>query len=385
MMLDKDQVKTAIHALKDDLLNCLDKMVLCNSFSMNTEGVDRVLGIFTQSLPAGFSEQRVESCRKANINTFSNQNDASDPILLTGHLDTVFPPGKFEQGLLEKTPYIYGPGVADMKGGLIVLLGALKVLDAVGVLNAIPVFIALNGDEEIGSADSVTALEELAKIGKVGLAFESAGPNGSLVTSRRGVRRYRLHITGEWGHSGFKYNEKQSAISEMAYQILRLEALNNSKKGINLNVGRVNGGVASSVVAPMAEVDFEVRFWQKKDGDGIEERILASLANPKLSGVKHEMTRIHYRPAMHKNEKTESLLKQFEHVGEHLGQSIIEEARTGASDANLLHASGLPIIDGLGPIGEFDHTLNERIIKESLFDRIELTAHLLWVLKDYKP
>jgi glutamate carboxypeptidase len=293
----------------------------------------------------------------------------------------VYPPDTFDSGVVLQGSYLLGPGVADMKGGIVVMVGTLWALDRLNVLPGIPLLLAFNGDEEIGSPRSGKMLMELARSSRLGLVFECGGPEGSVVTARRGLHRYRLEIGGEAGHAGNHSGDKKSALVELAHRILELEALNDPEAGLSVNVGRVSGGSAANVIPGKAEAEFEVRFSEQRQSDEIEERMRALTNSPYHSSLMVHATRSHSRPVMARTSATPRLYQEAARIAGKIQISLSEESRGGASDANLLAASGLPTIDGLGPIGEMDHSENERILKDSLFQRVELLVHLLWNLK----
>jgi glutamate carboxypeptidase len=254
-------------------------------------------------------------------------------------------------------------------------------LDRLNALLEIPLRLAFNGDEEIGSPTSGEMLMELARSSRLGLVFECGGPEGSVVTSRRGLHRYGLQIGGETGHAGNQPGEKQSALVELAHQILVLEALNDPAAGLSVNVGRASGGSGANVIPGKAEAEFEVRFSEQRQSDELEERIWALTNSPHHSSLTVQVVRSHSRPVMTPTPATVNLYQEAARIAAGIQISLSEESRGGASDANLLAASGLPTIDGLGPVGEMDHSENERILKDSLFQRVELLVHLLWNLK----
>ncbi len=381
LSLDTQEVKAIVGSLKKSLLVLLDELVTINSYSHNVEGVAQMAEAVGGALPSPLKLQSVTSSKKETLWTCRYGPSGEDPILLVGHLDTVFPPGTFDSGMISQDPYLSGPGVADMKGGLAVILGALWALDRLKVLPKIPLLLAFNGDEEIGSPGSGQKLEELARSCRLGFVFECGGPDGSVVTSRRGLCRYSLKIKGKAGHAGNLQTAKQSAVVELAHQILKLEALNDQEAGLSVNVGRASGGSAANVIPGKAEAEFEVRFSAQRQSDEIEERIRALTNSPYHSSLIVQVARSHSRPVMARTPATARLYQEATRIAEEIQISLSEESRGGASDANLLAASGLPTIDGLGPVGEMDHSENERILKDSLFQRVELLAHLLWNFK----
>ena len=381
--LKVQEVKKAVESFQGDLLTLLDKIVGINSYSHNTVGVAQVAEEVSKSLPSPLALESTTSYDDEVVWICRHSPSNEPPILLVGHLDTVFPPGSFDSGVVAQGPHLLGPGVADMKGGVVVILGALWVLDRLGFLPRIPLMLALNGDEEVGSPGSAQKLVELARTSRLGLVFECGGPEGSVVTSRRGLHRYRLEIQGEAGHSGTHQGAKTSAVVELAHQILKLEALNDPKAGISLNVGRVKGGTAVNIIAAEAEAELEVRFFEENKGDEVEEKIRTMIRTTPQSKLKITLTKSHGRPPMACTPSTSSLYQAAARTAKKINLQLAEEARGGASDANFLAVTNLPTLDGLGPVGEMDHSKNERILKNSLFQRVELLVHLLWDLRSW--
>jgi glutamate carboxypeptidase len=381
--LDREEVKAIVGSLEKNLLVLLDELVAINSHSHNTEGVAQMAEVVGGALPAPLELQHVTTPGKESLWTCRYGPSEKDPILLVGHLDTVFPPGTFDRGTASEGSYLSGPGVADMKGGLAVILGALWGLDRLQVLPKIPLLLAFNGDEEIGSPGSGQKLEELARLCRLGFVFECGGPDGSVVTSRRGLRRYSLKIKGKAGHAGNLQTAKQSAVVELAHQILKLEGLNDLEAGLSVNVGRVKGGTATNIIPAEAEAELEVRFLNQGQGEELKERIQKLANSSQEFGLETNVVRGRARPPMEQTPGTVQLFQKVVQVAARNQIILSEETRWGASDANLLAAVGLPTIDGLGPVGEMDHSEDERIVKDSLFQRVELLVHLLWDLRNW--
>jgi len=381
--LKAQEVKRAVESFQGDVLALLDKIVAINSYSHNTRGVAQVAQEVNKYLPHPLTLESTDSPDGEVVWICRHRPSDELPILLVGHLDTVFPPGSFDSGVIAHGPHLLGPGVADMKGGVVVIIGALWVLDRLGFLPRIPLILALNGDEEIGSPASGQKLAELALSSRLGLVFECGGPEGSVVTCRRGLHRYRLEIHGEAGHSGTHQGAKESAVVELAGQILQLEALNDPEAGISLNVGRVKGGAAVNIIPAEAEAELEVRFFEEQRGNEIEEKIRTMVKSTPQSKLRISLTKRHGRPAMACTPPISSLYQAAARIAKKIKLELPEEARGGASDANLLAATNLPTLDGLGPVGEMDHSKNERILKNSLFQRVELLVHLLWDLRNW--
>jgi glutamate carboxypeptidase len=382
--LNAQEVKQAVESFQGDLLTLLDTIVATNSYSHNTQGVAQVVQELSKSLPSSLTLESSKSTPDEGVWICRHGPPDELPILLVGHVDTVFPPGSFDHGVVAHGPHLLGPGVADMKGGIVVIVGALWVLDRLGFLPQMSLTLALNGDEEIGSPRSAQKLVELARSSRLGLVFECGGPKGSVVTCRRGLNRYHLEIHGEAGHSGTHQGAKESAVVELAQQILKVEALNDPAAGISLNVGRIKGGTAVNIIPAEAEAELEARFFEEQKGDEIEKKIRTIVTTTPQSKLRTILTKEHGRPPMVCTAAISHLYQAATGTAKKIGLELPEEARSGASDANLLATTNLPTLDGLGPVGEMDHSKKERILKNSLFQRVELLAHLLWDLKDWK-
>jgi glutamate carboxypeptidase len=246
-----------------------------------------------------------------------------------------------------------------------------------GILNSIPVRCLINGDEEIGSPHSRSLVKDLSSWADFGLVFEGGGTQGEVVYARRGIRRYKLTVTGEAHHAGVWKGPKASAILELSNMIQALEALNDERKGVSLNVGKISGGTTTNVIPDLATASFEFRFWdseiEKQTLDQIEE-VVKKPQNPKCQAT---LNCHHQRPAGSPIEGTDRLYSMVQDAAEALGQQVGREKRGGTSDANFLIAGGVPTLDGMGPAGALDHSSEECIITESLFERIELTALLM--------
>jgi glutamate carboxypeptidase len=194
-----------------------------------------------------------------------------------------------------------------------------------------------------------------------------------------------LEIHGEAGHSGTHQGGKESAVLELAHQIMQLEGLNDPQAGISLNVGLIKGGTAVNIIPAEAEAELEVRFFEEQRGNEIEEKIRAMVKSKPQSKLKLSFTKRHGRPAMVGTAASSHLYQAAAQIAKKIDLELPEEARRGASDANLLAATNLPTLDGLGPVGEMDHSKNERILQTSLFHRVELLVHLLWDLRNWTP
>ena len=297
---------------------------------------------------------------------------SGEPLLLLGHLDTVWP-----HGTLARLPFrveegrAYGPGSYDMKAGLVIMLEAIA--QSGSGRRALRVF--LTADEEMGSRTARPHLEAAARGVAAALVAEPAMTGGGQKTARKGLGRFRLTVTGRAAHAGTNRAEGRSAIEELAHQILRLHALTDNERGISVNVGVVRGGTVENVVAARAEADVDVRVSHAEDVALMEE-VLAGL-EPVLEDTGLEVSGGWTRPPLEASPGSALLFARAREVGLDLGLDLTEGSSGGGSDGNLVGALGVPVLDGLGPEGGGAHADDEHVLIESLPVRAQLLAALL--------
>ena len=296
--------------------------------------------------------------------------------LLLGHCDTVWPPNTIEaMPLVIEDNIIRGPGVYDMKAGLVQMLWALKTIRELGVKTAVSPVIFINSDEEIGSPESRTTILELAQqVDRVFVIEPAMGPEGKLKTSRKGVGRFHIQITGKAAHAGLDPENGISAILALSHVIQTLFALNDPDKGITVNVGVVKGGVQSNMVAPESEALVDVRAIKATDAD----RIAAAIRQlqPPMPGIQIQVTGGFNRPPMERTAGTEQLWQLAVEMGQSLGIELAEGMAGGGSDGNLTNQY-TPTLDGLGAMGDGAHAPHEFIYIDKLVERTALLVKLL--------
>lgn len=376
-MKKRPEIHTLTQQNRDNFLALLTKLVNQNSFSRNPEGVNLTGEIIRQAMPPGFKYEFQTNRLGVKHHTFSQLQDQRPAIVLAGHIDTLCPLDPSFDRLFDEGETLRGPGVNDMKGGDVVLIGALQILHQCNLLSDLPLICVFNGDEELGSPTSYPIFTDLKNRAALALVFECGGPADTVVTTRKGIMRYRLHIKGKPNHFGNLREIKVSAIEELAHKILTVEAFNKPDGSVAANVGKIEGGIAANAVAPAASMDFEVRYWDPKLEKKILPAIEALTSDIKVNGCAVTLQRLSYRPAMQPTPESMRIFDLIVKRGQTLGMNITEEKRGGVSDACWLAHVGIPVIDGLGPLGDHDFTPAEYITKETLFSRIELTANLL--------
>ncbi|UCG39500.1 MAG: M20/M25/M40 family metallo-hydrolase [bacterium] len=372
-----DRIRQGVKASRRETFDLLRSLVEVNSYSGNAQGVNRVGELVLEKLPGSLDCSFRTGDNGVRHHILTGPCPGDRRILLLGHLDTVFPPDAPPFPFRVAGSRVHGPGTADMKGGVVVMVQALRLLDGLELLHRIPVTAFLNGDEEVGSPFSGGVISEMAGGVSACLVFECGGLGGEVVTTRRGVARFTLTVTGRARHAGVKEGPKASAIEEMARLILALEGLNDHEKGISLNVGTVAGGRANNIVPDLANAGFEVRFWEAEAEKQVMERIEGIVAGVATPGCAASLQAMHRRPGMVPVPGSDGLLTLLRQAARELGLEVGTQSRGGASDGNFLSEAGVPVVDGLGPVGDLDHSHDEYIEEESLHQRIELTALLL--------
>ena len=364
------------------LLEQLETLVRIESPSSNKEACDRALAVAAEwaaglgarvrfhrsrthadSLEARFPAARARERGAA----------AGKPLLLLGHVDTVWP-----EGTLARMPFrltrdrVSGPGVLDMKAGVAMAFAALRTLRAAGA-PARAVTLLLHGDEEVGSPASRAVTERVARACAAVYVPEPAqGGAGAYKTARKGVGQYRLDVRGVAAHSGVDFAAGHSAVLELAAQLPRLAALTGSAPGLTVNPGVIGGGTLSNVVAGEAWAEIDVRVARAADAPRFERRLRA------LKAVDRQCTLAvsggMNRPPMERTRETGALFEQAREAAAVLGFALEEAATGGGSDGNFTAALGIPTLDGMGAVGAGAHASHEHLVRSHLAPRVALLA-----------
>jgi glutamate carboxypeptidase len=380
------RLEAAIRAAEPVFLADLERLVNIDCGSYTPEGVDEV-GRFV----AGFLESCGATVRsvpdpagrlgRTVIGTFDGAlGTAGGPrILLIGHMDTVFDAGTAAERpfSIDADGIAHGPGVTDMKSGLLAGLYAVRTLVAAGRLPFERLTWVANPDEEIGSPSSTPHIRELAADADVCLVLECARANGDIVSSRKGILDARVTVQGRAAHAGVEPEKGRSAILAAADLISRLHALNGRWDGVTINVGVIAGGTRPNVVAERCSFEVDVRAVRRADLEAAEGEIrtmLDELVVPDVTATLEPMAR--WWP-MEKLERSGRLVAHAQAIARRLGFEIRDAATGGASDANTTAGMGVASIDGLGPIGGMDHSPAEYLEVASIVPRTALLAGLL--------
>ncbi len=375
----------AIEYLEDnegEMFSLLRGFVSIQSGTFNKKGVDRMADALLESVgDLPLRARRVENNRLGDIvllHTAPAENN--EAILLVGHMDTVFPADTQFNSYREDENHAFGPGVVDMKGGLVEIVFALKALDYSGVLSRIPLRVVFNSDEEIGSPTSGPIIAEEARKCRAALVLECGGENGEVVTGRKGRLGLEILVLGRSAHAALPQDLKPSAILELARKIIDIEALNGAIPGVTVNIGRVSGGTAPNSVPKEAKATIDIRFPSEQAVKSVRAMLSEIVDRIGSPGTSSSLIEVSGRPPMEATPMNKKLFLLAKTSGERLGLRICEEYRSGTSDANNIAALGTPVLDGLGPLGGDDHSESEFMIKASLIDRAKLLVSMIEVL-----
>lgn len=298
-------------------------------------------------------------------------------VLLVGHFDTVWPVGQLARmPLEEKDGKLFGPGVLDMKAGLAIGITAARLVAAELPESSRPhVRLLATTDEEVGSATSRVAIETLARNSDAVLVLEPALPGGAVKTARKGVGEFELLAEGISSHAGVDPGAGASAVHELAKQIITIAEMTDGGRGLTVNVGVIDGGTRSNVVAERARAFIDVRIARLEDAAAIE-HAFAELrsVDPR---VKLTVTGRINRPPMERTPGVARLYALAQEVAGSMGRALAEGATGGASDGNFTAALGIPTLDGLGAIGDGPHALHEHVVIKELAPRAALVAGLM--------
>ena len=300
----------------------------------------------------------------------------SGPLMLLGHLDTVWP-----VGTLAKMPFriadgrAWGPGVLDMKAGVAMGLTAVEILREKDELQR-PVIFLLNSDEEVGSTASRAMTEKLARECAAVYVLEPAqGLAGAYKTARKGVGNYTLRVTGVAAHAGVDFERGHSAISELAWQLEKVRGFTELDRGLTVNAGVIRGGTRTNVIAGEAEAEIDVRIARAKDAARIDRRFRGLRVRD--GGCVLEVEGGMNRPPMERSRATVALFHRAATLAAQLGFELAEASTGGGSDGNFTAAMGVATLDGMGAVGEGAHASHESVLVKELIPRTALLAEMI--------
>ncbi len=376
------QLSGWLQAREDEMMASVREIVLRESPTHDKAACDQMCAYLANEFQCLGGQVRIHRQRTAgdHLQVDFRGPRARKPVLLLGHFDTVY-----AMGALEKTPWrvqkgrLYGPGVFDMKGGIVQMMFALWALRATNEQFPRPVKVLLVSDEEEGSATSRAITEKLARQCTAVLVCEPSGPGGALKTARKGVGSFTLKVTGQAAHSGLDFEKGQSAIVELAHQIHAISRLTDLDRGVTLNVGIIRGGTRTNVVPAEAVAELDLRIAQKSDGPEMERKVRSlRLINPKC---RLEIEGSINRPPLERTRQVAALFELARTIAGELGFELEEIAVGGGSDGNFTAGIGIPTLDGLGAVGDGAHATHEHIIAAEMPRRAALLAGLIQAIQ----
>ena len=305
---------------------------------------------------------------------FGPRKSSAKPILILGHLDTVWP-----LGTLQTMPCrlsgdrLWGPGTLDMKAGVAMAFTALELLTEAGLLQR-EIVLLLTGDEEIGSTASRPITEALAKTCSAVYVLEPA-QGLAYKTARKGIGNWRIDVAGIAAHAGVDFEKGANAIRELARVVEKVSGWTDLKRGLTVSVGVAGGGTKSNVVPAHAWAEVDARILRRADGPRIERKFAA--LKPHDPRCTLTVTGGINRPPMERSPGTVRLFRQAQALARELGFSLDEASTGGGSDGNFTAALGIPTLDGMGAVGEGAHARHESVLVEHLAPRAALLAAML--------
>ncbi len=387
-------LRAAVARAEPGYLADLERLVNIDCGSYTKSGVDEVGRWVAEALTDLGAQVEIDPNEQFGdtvVGRFAGDAEGSSALLI-GHMDTVF-----DAGTVAQRPFrveggrATGPGVTDMKSGLLAGVYALRALREVGAVRDgggpdaawLPfsslVFVA-NPDEEIGSPVSSPVIRRHAAQSDLALVLECARANGDIVSSRKGVADLHIRLAGRAAHAGVEPEKGRSAVLEAAHKILALHALSGRWPGVTVNAGVVEGGTRPNVVAERALLKVDLRAVTRESMEEAEAAIREIAAGSTVPDVTAEVEEHGRHWPMEKLERSTRLVEQAQALAERLGFELRDAATGGASDANTTAGMGVPTIDGLGPVGGNDHSPAEYLELGSVVSRVTLLAALLLAL-----
>lgn len=373
------RLQSYLHDQQEPMVDLLSQLALIESPSMDPTAQQPVFDLLAERLAAlDFQVQRVPGQATGGVLYArpASRSRGAPAQMMIGHCDTVWPHGTLATMPLTRAGHrLAGPGVFDMKGGLVIGLFALQALAALEVQPALTPVLLINSDEEIGSPESSRHIARLAQaVQRVFVLEPGFGPQGQLKTARKGVLRFDVTVQGKAAHAGLAPWDGVSAILELSHVIQQLFALNDWPNGISVNVGQISGGTRPNVVAGEARAVVDVRIPTVADAQRISAAILALRAT--LPGAQVTIEQISASLPLEPTPRNQRLWQQAQSAGRLLDLGLEAVTVGGASDGNTT-SQFTATLDGLGPVGDGAHAAHEHVLVDRLPERAALLALLL--------
>ena len=369
-----------------EIMGMIERLVNMDSFSEDGEDVNKVGETVSGWMrEAGFHTEKIakpaidpdESWMEKLGNVFSartHEREAGPGIVFLGHMDTVFPAGTAAARPFQvEGGRAYGPGVADMKAGLVANLFAARALKRLGLIDC-PMTLMFSPDEELGSPSASRTLAQVLPGARAAINSEPGGPGGLVTVSRKGSGHMFLKVQGKASHAGRCYADGASAILEIAHKTLAIDTFLDLDRGLTVNTGLISGGVSANSVAPWAESRIHLTYRTLEDGQKVVAGIRDAVSRTVIPGTSASISgglRLYPFERCEAGDKLFGLVKD---AGELLGMSIKGQHYDSASEAGFSSSLGVPTICNMGPEGEHIHSLNEYLVPSSIMKRCKLIA-----------
>lgn len=381
MTMDGPTLLREAERLAPDYIRLLEQFVNMDSGTLDRDLVQRAGEFIAGQFANVFGGvDWIRSTEPAIADTYVARMDGASEskVVMLGHHDTVY-----GSGATATRPFriedarAHGPGVMDMKGGVVLALFAVRLLREAGVDDLPRVVFVGNPDEEIGSPTSRSVIEETARDADLVLVLEPGRDAGSIQTTRKGVGMYELIVEGVSAHTGARPEDGRSAILELAHKTIALHGLTDFATGTTVNVGVVNGGTRRNVVADRAEALIDLRATTAASASAADAAIQAIANASVVDGTRAQVSGGMNRPPMEKTDRSEQALAIGRELVRELGLEFLEVTSGGGSDGNFTAALDVPTLDGLGPVGRNAHSPDEWLDVGSLPARMALVAGLI--------
>jgi glutamate carboxypeptidase len=361
---------------QDHMISLLRSFVEIESPTYEKKTVDQLGNLISEKARSLGAEIEIRRQASVGDHRIFRWGLAERGILLLTHMDTVFPLGTLqEMSIRMKDEKFFGPGALDMKGGIVIALMAIEVLQEEGRFPERSVTLLCTSDEETGSTTSRGLIEELAKQHELVLCLEPALADGALKTWRKGIGRFTIEAIGRSAHAGSEPEAGINAILEMSYHIQTASQLADLAKGTTLSVGKIHGGTRTNVVPQRCLSIVDVRVVDQEEQERIE--LALSSLQPHLEGAQVVVKGSWNRPPMPRSERIVETYTRVKQIGERLGLTLSEGGTGGGSDANFVAPLGIPVLDGMGAVGSGAHSPREYLEVNSLVEKAALLAALI--------
>lgn len=363
----------------EKFLKDLELLVNIESGSRDIEGITKIADFFEPKFKElGFITERIE-LETGPLLIMKSNNSNTNNILMAGHMDTVFPRGttaEWSFSIDENEKKVFGPGVADMKSGLLIMYEVIKNLDR-EFLDNHNICVIMNPDEEISSIESKKYIIEESKKSNNAFIFEASRDSGAMVNQRKGLAKYLIKFKGRAAHAGVDPDKGRSAIVALSKTICEIDKLVNLEEGRNLNFGLISGGTGANVVAEFAETQLDLRYVSDEQIEEVEAKLNEEIEKHKLSDVEMTVEKIGERPPLNPSEKSMELVNLFNEVAKSEGIELTWVSTGGGSDGNFTSYYGAATIDAIGAQGGLGHSRDEYLKYDTIEGRVVILTKLI--------